>query len=56
MTGARRAAGRKRRVTPAIERAAQKGRREMTEGKVISVGDLLQRALELDARKNGSRA
>lgn len=41
-------------VTPAVKRELQKARRDLTAGKGVSVGELLTKVLERDARKHAA--
>jgi hypothetical protein len=41
-------------MTSAFKREIEKGRRELGEGKGISVGELLKKVLERDARKHAA--
>ena len=41
-------------VTAAVKREIEKARRDLAEGKGISVGDLLTKVLERDARKHAA--
>jgi hypothetical protein len=41
-------------VTPAVKREIEKARRDLAEGKGISVGELLTKVLARDARKRAA--
>ena len=45
---------RKKVVTPAFKRQIEQARRDLAEGKGITVGELLTKLLERDARKNAA--
>jgi hypothetical protein len=41
-------------VTPAVKRDIEKARRDLAAGKGVTVGDLLKKVLERDARKHAA--
>ena len=45
---------RKKVVTAAVKREIEKARRDLAKGKGISVGELLKKVLERDARKHAA--